>query len=483
MLVGSCFWRRFTRAFILSRIGVTNGIIGSMSDDMKANRGQYFTMNTRVLEVMGTLLSMGSMNHVLEPSAGSGYLMRCADKVGAHEVDGIEIDASVSPLDDVDASRITTGSFFSVDIPKGHYDAIIANPPYVALKNVPLSDRDGLDAFMTKYSGKVNLYMLFMDRIIDVLADDGSCVLITPKEWMYSTSARPLREDMLRKGEFTHIVDCGEERLFDDADVPTLMITRWVKHPSADGRHEVMYASSLADAGNGTWEHREIRAYGSHWMMGSVDDMERYRGFVPLSTYWVPRVGMVSGADDIYRVSPGDADATSLMGSQFVHRYLTTAGIEYFIDTTDAADFPDMDDAVKNRLLAHHDALISRRIRRFNESDWFRWGAVRGREYMMDASLDRFFCYGRTRLSSPFVSDTGVHRYSGGMFGIYGKEHRPEWMSADWMVKYLNSPCARRSFVMMGITVGSKTSFQPSTLNDIPIPGHDVMADALMDIS
>jgi hypothetical protein len=35
----------------------------------------------------------------------------------------------------------------------------------------------------------------------------------------------------------------------------------------------------------------------------------------------------------------------------------------------------------------------------------------------------------------------------------------------------------------MGITVGNKTSFQPSTLNDVPIPGHDVMADALMDIS
>ena len=45
-------------------------------------------------------------------------------------------------------------------------------------------------------------------------------MLIVPKEWLYSTSAAPLREKMKRDGSLTHIIDIGEERVFDDAMPP-----------------------------------------------------------------------------------------------------------------------------------------------------------------------------------------------------------------------------------------------------------------------
>ena len=79
-----------------------------------------------------------------------------------------------------------------------------------------------------------------------MLQDDGELIFIVPKEWLYNTSAQFLRDYLCENGDFTHFIDCGEEKLFDDADVPALCIFRYQKN----FKGKVKYYESIDDYNN-----------------------------------------------------------------------------------------------------------------------------------------------------------------------------------------------------------------------------------------
>ena len=78
---------------------------------------------------------------------------------------------------------------------KGGFDVVIGNPPYIfSRENFSSKERD---YYATKYKAgweKRNTYLLFMERLLHLLAPSGRGGFIVPNSWLTVESARRIRE-------------------------------------------------------------------------------------------------------------------------------------------------------------------------------------------------------------------------------------------------------------------------------------------------
>lgn len=79
------------------------------------------------------------------------------------------------------------------DLDLGTFTHIIGNPPYVPIEGL---DDDEKSAYRSRFDtavGRFDLYLLFFERALDLLAPDGRLVFITPEKFEYVDTATPLR--------------------------------------------------------------------------------------------------------------------------------------------------------------------------------------------------------------------------------------------------------------------------------------------------
>ena len=424
---------------------------------VKQQRGQFFTTNDDVRAVMSALLTV-SAGTVLEPSAGAGDLVTVVESRPGMQVDAVELDSSIRRLC---ASRIIYADFFTYAAGRdGTYDAVFGNPPYVAWKGLEAATKRSARDVKTAYSDKTNLYHLFIDRCVDLLAPGGELVFIVPKEWLYTSSAQPLREKIMRDGALTHLVDCGEEKLFTDADVPALLIFRFVKGASASV--PVLFAASLQAATAGVWDTRALVSTAGRFLLLPPARSRQVTGWGRLADAFRVHVGMVSGSDAVFRVPAGVTVEPAC-----VQPYLTTKGIEPFIDVNHVADWSSMPAGAAAYLLQHKPALLARRIAHFDDSNWWRYGAVRNRDVML-SGRERFYAYAKTRSVTPFFTSPSAVMFSGGILGLFRVAGGP--VTVGTAVRVLNSAAYRDVLEGMFLTTGNKLSLQPATLEDAPFP-------------
>ena len=150
----------------------------------------------------------GSETSVLDPGCGTGefvagILRACAVKGWTvPRIVGVELD----PVRAATAKR-RFRSVPQVDIrcsdflqPASEtFDFIIGNPPYVAITGLSPAERmEYRSAYLTA-TGRFDLYVLFFEQALSLLAPRGRLVFITPEKFLYVETARPLRELLLRR--------------------------------------------------------------------------------------------------------------------------------------------------------------------------------------------------------------------------------------------------------------------------------------------
>jgi adenine-specific DNA-methyltransferase len=429
----------------------------------KKQRGQFFTSNDGVQKILGSLLQ--NSGTLLEPSAGAGHLVLVAEELKRFAITALELDSSIA---NISKTSFTYGDFFESS--KGlekTFNSILGNPPFVAWKDVEKETVESAKSVKVAYSDKTNLYHLFIDRCLDLLLPKGELVFIVPKEWLYTTSANPLRKKLLAQGDITHFIDCGEEKLFVDADVPALLIFRF-ENNKVQGR-KTKFAGSLKEALDGTWEERSFIEEAGRLLLLPKKVAEEIKNWKPLNLQYKVRVGIVSGADPLFRLK----DTVKVEDSS-ISDYLTTKGIESFIDVNDANEWSDIPPLTQAYLSSHKEALISRHIAKFTEKNWWKYGAIRNKNHMLDSTQARFYALVKTRSITPFFENDYAMLYSGGVLGIFQQEGAG--VSVPVAVKILNSKKYRVVLDAMFITTGNKVSLQPGTLEDAPFPANDAEA-------
>ena len=358
------------------------------------SKGQYFTKHESLQKCVIEFI-LNNPKKILEPSIGRGDLVKCVSDKLKVEFDMCEIDEKIQLLDGIDRSNVVYGDFMKNKI-EVKYDTIIGNPPYVKTK-------------------KGNLYLDFIEKCYHLLNDNGELIFIVPTDFFKLTSAHKLLSSMIGVGNFTHIYHPNNEGLFENASID-VMVFRYCKDNSPEKKtsynDEMKYL--IESAGLITFSDQKI----------NIDEK--------LSDYFDICVGMVCGREKIYRNE--EIGNLKLLSNEGVY---TTY---IYIDK-----FPCEDEKINNHLLENKEELINRRIKKFNEKNWFEWGAPRNIKKMEKYAGEKcIYVLPLTRTSNiAFIGEVG---YFSGLIMM-----RPiKGCDLQKVVNHLNSDCFKSNFMYSG---------------------------------
>lgn len=170
-------------------------------------RGHAATPDTVVDLMVEALFSQApprADDRLLDPGCGEGSfiagVLRFCDRNGLPipRITGVELDPTrlhiaAERFSDVDAVELVEGDFLADCSADRHYRFIIGNPPYVGLPALLPDEREQYRTRFRAARGRFDLYFLFFERALELLAHDGRMAFVTPEKYLYVEAASALR--------------------------------------------------------------------------------------------------------------------------------------------------------------------------------------------------------------------------------------------------------------------------------------------------
>ena len=363
---------------------------------MSEKLGQYFTTDVGLKEKLYSFI-LNNPKRILEPSSGRGDLVEfISEKMEtAVEFDMFEIDDSIEFLDSIDIEKICFQDFLEADIPR-KYDTIVGNPPFVRTK-----------------SG--NLYIDFTEKCFNLLKPKGEIVFIIPSDFFRLTSACKLLGEMMAAGNFTHIYRPNNEKLFKDASID-VVVFRYAKDSSLDRKTIYNGETKYAKNTEGLVTFHDTPG----------TKLEYFKDYFEIY------VGIVSGKDQVFKNDIGNIEV--LNGNKKKDTYICLR------------KFPSDNKEINEHLLSHKEELLSRKIRKFNETNWFEWGALRNVS-IVEENIGKpcIFIHNLTRKKEvAFLGKVGY--FGGGLLMLLPKKD----CDLRKVVLFLNSNSFQNNFIYSG---------------------------------
>lgn len=363
--------------------------------------GQVFTPPEVVAHMLAMRRNRGA---VLEPSAGGGAFMNALEP-GAI---GIEIDRTM-----IRDKRILAGDFFSYPL-SNRFDTIIGNPPYVRYQDIGQATKGLLP--MEWFDRRSNLYLFFIAKCMAHLNKGGELIFITPRDFLKSTNAKKLNEELYAQGAITHFTELGDAPIFGGY-TPNCAIWRWEK-----GR------KSRRIKGGKLFCCQD----GQIWFGSSPASGER------LGDYAEVKVGAVSGADSIFasrRHANVEMVCSATRSTGELRKMIYNKRCKY--------------------LEPYKNVLLRRRVRHFDESNWWEWGRGYHRQ-----QGERVYVNCKTRNANPFFPSES-EAYDGSMLALFPKNG----LSASRIADALN----RTDWDELGFACDGRLLFTQKSLANAPI--------------
>lgn len=373
------------------------------------SRGQVFTPE-RIVQLMLALRQR--RGRVLEPSAGDGAFAACI-----RDCTAIELDPTVAP------AGALVQNFFSYPVGR-KFSTVLGNPPYVRYQDIEDDTKALLNT--ARFDGRSNLYLFFIEKAVQHLRPGGELIFIVPREFIKLTSARRLNAWLFEKGTITHWIETGDQKIFHGA-VPNCAVFRF----ELDNYSRTTHWRVLGDDG---WQKRTFTE-----MHGQLAFLEKDMT-VPLSLLFNVKVGAVSGADPVFIHPDGN--------QEFVYSKTRDTGETRRMIYN--MQHPD--------LTKYKSQLLSRRIKMFDEGNWWKWG----RAYH-ESDAPRIYVNGKTRRQKPFfVHDCTA--YDGSILALFPKVRS---MDLDRATQLLNTIVP---WDHLGFVVDGRYLFSQRTLETVLLP-------------
>lgn len=375
------------------------------------NLGQVYTPLDIVEKMYKLSNNVGS---ILEPASGDGIFTNYIKQNSNRNIVSVEIDP-----DNINDDNIIM-DFFDLN-ENEKFDTIIGNPPYVSFRNI---NEDTLNKIKSKeylnFDSRTNLYIFFIRKCIEHLNDDGEIIFITPRDFIKATSSINLNNYLFENGTITHWYEYGDVYFFKEVK-PNVSIWRFEKNNFArnTNTNDGLKKFTLID--------------------GQISFMSDKTN-VKFSDLFFVKVGAVSGMNEIFENDKGNLD--------FVCSYTKRTGklkkMFYNIKHDD--------------LIEYKDKLLNRKIKKFNENNWWFWG-----RNFYESSKERIYVNCKTRDKEPFFMND-CKNYDGSILAIFPKKE----IDINKAVNMLNSV----DWNELGFKVGERIVFNQKSLENTYLPNN-----------
>lgn len=376
------------------------------------NLGQVYTP-PNVVEFMMSLSK--NDGNILEPSAGEGAFSNYIKENIDRELVSIEFD----PDNFRDDFIIMDFFEYSTD---NKFPTIVGNPPYVSFKNIVDSTYNLIRStnYLSGYDNRTNLYIHFIRKCVEHLEDGGEMILITPREFIKATSAIRLNNFLFENGTITDWYEYGDEVVFKGYS-PTVVVWRYEKGNFC--------RNTKTNSGN-----RKFNLNDGQITFSAEDNNFKFNDL------FFVKVGAVSGADNLFVSPNGNVD--------FVCSY-----------TKKNNELKKMFfNVFHNDLLVHKEKLMERKMKKFNDDNWWHWG--RG---LYESDAERIYVNCKTRDTKPFFTNSCKY-YDGSVLAIFPKTK----IDINLAIDMLNSV----NWDDLGFKVGGRLCFTQKSLENVNLPSN-----------
>lgn len=373
---------------------------------MNRDLGQVFTPDNIINKMFSLRENKGS---ALEPSAGDGAFFK---KLGDGAV-GIEIDPSVA------CSGLKIMDFFDYST-NNKFDTIIGNPPYLPYNKI---NKETLNKINKSFFDKrTNLAIFFVAKCIEHLNEGGELIMIVPRNIFNSKAMERFNKEssFLSEGGFTHIEDVGD-MAFKNAS-PNCIIFRYQKgykkNTLKDGRELMMNDGQIY----------------------IIESEPKYT----IGSFFYVKVGAASGANTIFMKD--EEGAIDFVTSK--------------TERTGKTEKMIMVNKPTNYLLKHKETLINRKIKKFDETNWWEFG-----RYHHKSDERRIYVNCFTRNPKPFFLHD-CKNYDGSVLALIPIPRKDIEIDLEKAVVFLNEMDWER----LGFKSGGRYIFTQRMLQNCPIP-------------
>lgn len=158
---------------------------------------------------------------LLDPGCGSGVFVEgvlrwCRrngapiPRITAIDSDPVRVQEARKVLAGVEQVTLHERDFLSPQA--GKFDFIVGNPPYVSITGLDVKERTRYRQRYRSATGRFDLYLVFFEQALELLALDGRLVFVTPEKYLYVQSATQARRIIADSG--VEQIEFIDERTF-----------------------------------------------------------------------------------------------------------------------------------------------------------------------------------------------------------------------------------------------------------------------------
>jgi len=289
--------------------------------------------------------------------------------------------AGVQP-DDFFEGNVINADALSADLDVGDFQLVVGNPPYVSATQMAAIDKEHfLRRFSTAW-GRLDLFALFIERGLQLLAPGGTLTFITPDKLLTSISCRPLRASIAKDFSVESIARFDRHDLFPGVSTVPCVTTIRRDDPRTESVCRWWDLTGEEFVAQGPPRTVPIGGDGEPWQraMTSAERPLRLGDVVDRIS-----VGLATGLNRCFVVSDDAAEAAGLdkrllrpavRGRDIQAGTIGRSGLQLLLPfsfTDDGASLVDLDadEKLRSYLMAFHRDLEQRHCVRVWNKQWY----------------------------------------------------------------------------------------------------------------
>jgi len=305
-------------------------------------RGGYYTP-LDVAEWLTKWAVQSGSDQILEPSCGDGIFLSAAAKMlrkyrktnGGHvhgiEISEVEASKARQRVAETPSVTVNVADFFewAKDNTGSRFDAVVGNPPFIRYQNFPEPSRSIAMALMESLGLRpnklTNIWVPFVAITTSMLRDGGRLAMVLPAELLQVSYAAQLRSYLVDHFRQVKIMACNE-MIFAEAEQEVVLVLADGRIASPSSQHTcridldesktVSHLLATVPAAGGNGRAKSVRHDSEKWLKyfltpREISFMRRLRAdgiAEPLSTVAEVDVGVVTGKNSFFVLSPSQAD-------------------------------------------------------------------------------------------------------------------------------------------------------------------------------